>query len=543
MAARTISTDVLIVGSGAIGATYARLLKPHFKRVTVIDSGAQMSRIPGEHLLNRYIYQHMPNLSLGAMYGLNQLCSVPEFPYDLAYQDGTLFNPPVARRNHQNPRQNPNTNMPNAAECNVLGGAFAMWSCFAPSPVDFEMRPFVEQGLVSPQEWRTVLPLAHKLYNTHTDAFEPSALNRALGTVFQQKGYERPLENLPMGAEFRYQNERGYFVTWTSSDTILGPLLDPADPLSEGFEILPEHRAEKLEVEGHRIKSCRVRNLTTDELIEVHAEVFIIAANAFATPRLLWKSEIGSEALGRYLTENIIGTVTIGLNNDVIDALKADTDNPARDALVPIALNDPPPKSGFAPTEDMPWIGHINRTDRYLYYTEAKWDERLTLDLTFYGLVRPQASNRIVFEPGMEDRFGEPQITFEYRLGPEDAADAEKMMADLARVATSIGSYLPIQTSAASAKGVTHPFVQPAGTSWHWMGTYRMGSENDGTCVVDPESRVWGIDNLYLGGSGVIPSPVASNCTLMASGIAAKSAAAIAGTTVDRLAADIGVGR
>jgi pyranose oxidase len=532
--ARHLDTDVLIIGSGALGATYARLLAGDGRKITMVDSGAQMSRRPGEHLLNAFVYQHEPSLALALMYSQNHLISSPQEPYKLAPPIGDLYNPPTPRTNWNNPRQNPNLNMPNAATAQVVGGAFGAWSAFAPTPQPFERTP-----LIPAAEWEASLAIANALYQTSTQAFEPSAVNRAIKKVIAAQHGREP-ENMPMGAKFLYKSPQAWFVHWTGADTILGPLLDENDPRSQSFQVLPQHRAEKLISNGGRITHVMVRDLTYGEEVEVHADLVVVAANAFLTPRLLWQSGIRPEALGRYLAENIIATSTIGLNDAVIEQLRADPDNPAAGPgrTVPIEFNDPAPKSGFAPTQEKCWIGHINRTARYLYYTEATWDTRLTLDLTWYGPVRQQAENRIVFDDKMPDRFGQPQITYEYRLAREDAELAEDMVTDLNTVATTIGSYMPIQTSTLSSTGARGPYFQPAGASFHWMGTYRMGAQDDGTSVVDSDSKVWGFDNLYLGGSGVIPETIASNCTLAASAIAAVSCAKILGAPVDRLAAN-----
>ena len=56
----TLNTDVIIIGSGPLGSTYARILAGDGHRVTMIDAGAQLSKRPGEHLLNQNVFQHGP---------------------------------------------------------------------------------------------------------------------------------------------------------------------------------------------------------------------------------------------------------------------------------------------------------------------------------------------------------------------------------------------------------------------------------------------------------------------------------------------------
>ena len=55
-----------------------------------------------------------------------------------------------------------------------------------------------------------------------------------------------------------------------------------------------------------------------------------------------------------------------------------------------------------------------------------------------------------------------------------------------------------------------------------------MGDKPDKS-VVDTNSKVWGVDNLYLGTVGVIPTRLASNPTLTAVAIAVKGAHSITG--------------
>ncbi|KAK1561318.1 uncharacterized protein LY79DRAFT_688608 [Colletotrichum navitas] len=59
------------------------------------------------------------------------------------------------------------------------------------------------------------------------------------------------------------------------------------------------------------------------------------------------------------------------------------------------------------------------------------------------------------------------------------------------------------------------PKYLPAGSALHICGTYRTEKSKEDS-VVDSVSRVWGQDNLVLGGCGVIPTQNVCNPTLTA---------------------------
>jgi choline dehydrogenase-like flavoprotein len=75
---------------------------------------------------------------------------------------------------------------------------------------------------------------------------------------------------------------------------------------------------------------------------------------------------------------------------------------------------------------------------------------------------------------------------------------------------------------------VAEPRLMPNGSSLHYQGTMRMGQADDGTSVADPWSRVWGFDNLVVGGNALIPTATTMNPTLMSVAIAVRGARKVA---------------
>ena len=64
-----IPTDVLIVGSGLLGCTFAKKLIEGGHSVFMIDAGAKLSERPGWHLKNSFLYQRNVNQFTGVIEG------------------------------------------------------------------------------------------------------------------------------------------------------------------------------------------------------------------------------------------------------------------------------------------------------------------------------------------------------------------------------------------------------------------------------------------------------------------------------------------
>jgi pyranose oxidase len=520
--------DVLIIGSGPLGATFSRFLVAKGQRVAMIDAGAYLSKRPGEHLQNAFIFQQQPNLFSDVAAANLQNASIPAGSDFIDNLDWRAYDPqrlaPKARLNFQNPDQSGRANMSAAAITYAVGGMATHWGCTTPTPSAVERTP-----LISDADWEAILPIANRLLNVHTDAFTPCFLNTVLQQELNAAGYE--VDNLPQAVEKRgVKTELAHLVTWTGVDTILGPLADDPEAYRDKFEILAEHRAVELVRKGNRIESVKVQNLTNGTVTHLEADTIIVACGSLLTPQLLWKSGIRPDALGRFLCENVVAACTVVVNDTIVQRLRDFKDNPARNEPIPIAWNEPPPEFGWSATAARPTHSQIRRAGRLSAFDEAIADVRLSIQFLFFSMTEVNRDNRITFSDTVTDRFGMPQITFDYHLGDEDAKQAHALMEDMTRAAQLIGGFIP------NASGL--PAFQSPGSSLHFMGTCRMGDagkQDDTTSVCDTYGRVWGIDNLYLGTVGMIPNKMADNPTLTACAIAVRSLSKLLGCSIQDL--------
>jgi pyranose oxidase len=527
-----LKADVFIVGSGPIASTFARLLHASGRSVLMADSGPQLSRRPGEHLKNAVAWQRDIDKFTPIVLGLLNPLSLPPRVGHTLTLDPTSFQTGAANastRGALNPRQDPYKNLPNAAQGFAVGGMFVHWTSSVP-----RQHPTLERmSFIGDDEWDRLYSCGEALVNMHTDAFSKSIRNQVIKERLQQyyKGRLAPPyapDNLPMAVERRTDNDE--FVYYSGSDTILGPL---ALPQQDGrFRILPEHRVYKLETAGGRVTGAIVDDMIRGKRFSVSADLFIVAGGSIMTPQLLWNSGIRPQALGRYLHEHSFVFTQIVLKDDVVAemARQGGKGNGPNDP-VPVPLKDPLPMLRVPVAEGRPWHTQVHR-DSFAFNQAlpADVDTRLILDIRSFGMVQPREDNRVYFEDDLTDVYGMPQPTFEYRLAEGDRKLAHAMMIDALGIAEDLGGFLI----------GSEPRFMPPGASLHLMGTTGMGEADDGKSVIDPYSKVWGFDNLLLGGNGVLSRANACNPTLTAMALAVRAAAKVTGQRPDP--ASLGMG-
>ncbi|MEU0492679.1 GMC oxidoreductase [Nocardiopsis sp. NPDC006139] len=583
--AEKLTPNVLVVGTGPIGALFARDLHAQGKNVLMVDAGPQTAGRYGEHQKNSFLYQrnidefvnvikgHLHPLSVSTRSDIPTTLDPSSYRYDTEEYAGFVLN-------NQNPYQKEEDNLGAYAATYAVGGMATHWTCAMPEFDKALERTWVDENgneigyPLGDQDLNGGYAHSAEVLKRTTEAYRHSARHQLVKKVLNQDaGFQ--VSELPLAVQRRTdQNEHGHreFVTWSAADTVLGRLADPAWKKGDGeaeFTLRAEWQATRIELEGGsdstpaKVKRVHLRNLRDlGKTAEVEAGAYVIACGPVLTAQLLYASELDEKLnlpIGKYMTEQPMAFCQVVLRQEHLDGLErhldevtGDKDRPlaqqakARVAAyraaqrkvlkenqknfrkapadpIPFPKDEPEPNLYIPASTARPWHCQIHR-DAFSYgAVPPNIDTRLIVDLRWFGLSRPRAANRVEFseryrENGVlkfrnVDSFDMPQPTFHFQLTEEERHTAGMMMADMIKVASHLGGFMP---------GSEPQFLVP-GLPLHVAGTTRMGNDpaNDGRAqvteerdhVVTPRSRVCGTSNLWLGGNGLHPFGNAGNPT------------------------------
>jgi choline dehydrogenase-like flavoprotein len=263
---------------------------------------------------------------------------------------------------------------------------------------------------------------------------------------------------------------------------------------------------------GNRVVGAVLRDQRTGAEEEFRADAVVVAADAIRTPQLLWASGIRPPALGRYLTEHplLFGVVALRPGAVPVHEDAVTPADPIR-AVVSVGFDEERhpyhAQLMYSPVCPVPLPADSRYRDNPAGYVGMGWGVRKW----------PRPGDRLIFADDEPDENGLPGIRIAYELTDRERVEIERARGHQARAAAALGEFVD---------GM--PKVMPAGSSLHYMGTVRMGPVDDGTCVCDPQSRVWGVSGLVLAGNGLIPTANSCNPTLTSVAIAVRGAAALA---------------
>ncbi len=499
--------DVLIVGSGPVGAAYARLLfeADPSTRVLMVEAGPQLTDTPGRNIRNlpdeaSRVRAHQ--LAAGPAAARSGNVIALNIEGTITAREGTFLVDPDRAIT---PDADDQRDLPAAAMSSCVGGQGTMWTCATPRPRDSERMTQIDEA-----EWDEHLTVAERLLAAHAKPYADTphvrAIQRVLSECFDSE--------LPAGEGVRPLPVAGRpagdgRVEWTGADTVLGPLLDGA---TSSFELRPETLCRELLHDGNRVRGAILEHLPSGRRDQVDARAVVVAGNAMRTPQLLWASGIRPRALGHYLTEHPLTFAVVGLDpaivaGDSASAVVMPTGlDPALAALcLPFSEPAHPFHAQFMHFDTPPFPLPPGSADYPAGFVAMGWGTRKF----------PRFQDYLEFDPDRLDPYGMPGIHCHYELTDAEHAEIERALVHLRRAVGALGELLP----------GGEPKLMPAGTSLHYQGTTRVGVRDDGESVCDSYSQVWGFENLFLGGNGLISTATACNPTLTSVALAVRGSA------------------
>lgn len=496
------SYDLLIVGSGMMGSAVARVVREKRPdlRIAMIAGGPTMGTRAGQHL------HDVADPAVWERYNKRIDSGVQAFYTGVAPspETGATMKGVTPGMYHLSSLGEKADEMPSASVAWNAGGMGIHWTAATPTPWGSEIPADIE-----PERFQSDLRRASALLRINREPYPQTpagrAVTRTLGAHFDPVSAPgRGIQDMPMAVN----DDGSGLKERTSPSVIFPPIGDPqSDP---AFTFVTDALATSLLHEDGRVTGAECRDIETGERFTVHATQVIVCADSVRTPQLLFASGIRPEALGRYLNEHYFLTGIV-------------TAEPERLGFDLAELTGP---TDHEWASDCLWVPHSDETQPYQVHLMNKVvvDEQreptgYAVGIEYYIRTEIQRDNRLEFSDDEVDAQGMPRITVHFDYTDADRANLELARADQAAAARLLGDFDPETQSAAL----------DAGGSLHLTGTVRMGANDDGTSVCDLDGRVWGFENLYVAGNGVVPTALVSNSTLIGMTTAVRAADAILG--------------
>lgn len=488
--------DVVIVGSGPSGATYARILHEEAPqlRVLMVEAGPLLSGQPGLHVKNLPDPQARAAAQLASQGPVTSLST--ESPRPGPGRPGTF----LLLRPDELP---PKAGMPAAAMSSNVGGMGAHWTCACPRPGASERIAFFDDGTLD-----AALVEAERLLSVTSAAFEDAPFSgevrRRLESEFHRTG-PASIQPMPLAV----QKHPDGTVTWSGTDVVLGPLAT-TEVRGDGFELRDQTLCQRVVLDGGRVTGVELRDLETGTVTHVPAPVVVVAADALRTPQVLFASGIRLRALGRYLNDQPQVISAVRLPHEIVDAgAAAAAAGASRHSGV----------SWVPYTDEEPFHGQVMQLDASpipLAEDDVVVPGSI-VGLGWFCATETVEENRVEFDENAVDHYGMPRMSIHYNLTWKDLRVIDEAKEAVTRAGKALGTFLDDRP----------PFLLPAGSSLHYQGSVRMGQYDDGRSVCGPDSQVWGADGLFVAGNGVIPTSTACNPTLTSVALAVLGARAV----------------
>lgn len=490
--------DVLIIGSGPAGSTYARTIgdaRPD-ARILMVEVGPPIPGVRGEHTLNMTEQDRSAAqmLSQGPDAGIERAAALsdiapgidPSLEYRQTILPGLFFADPRADLPEGE------VGMRAASMASGVGGMGIHWGASCPRPQQSERIPFLPDGDLDAALYHAEQLLG--VARTESATGLSAALRKVVAAEFDGPGLT------PAGLPSLAAHWDNGTMVFNGTGVILGDL----ERTVPGFELRAETLARRVLVEDGKAVGAELEDRRGGEVYQVRAAHIVVCADGLRTPQVLFASGIRPRALGHYLNEHFQMMSFLTLDDEFEPSRHVS--DPATFSTVTIPFSDTRPMQGtlFA-LGDSPF--HVPGSEQHSRFGVVAW----------WAAKDIQFRDAVEFSETEVDFYGMPKMTIRYSHTDRDRATIETMRENSVRLAQLAGVL------------VEEPALATGGSSLHYQGTVRMGRADDGTSVCDQYLRVWGTANLYVGGNGVIPTATASNPTLTTVALAWRAATRLAG--------------
>ncbi|KAH7092886.1 hypothetical protein BKA62DRAFT_722227 [Auriculariales sp. MPI-PUGE-AT-0066] len=528
--------DAIVVGGGTSGIIVAARLAEAGEKVLLIERGSASVKSSGGNITvpwsDEYTVFDVPALN----YELNAL---PEADQWLCTDTASM------------------------AGC-LLGGSSSINGMIfvKPSKNDF---------LGYPEGWsfEDIEPVAEKVYAQNP----PTEISSEDGKLYDQSTYQALAKALaPNG----WRNTSSINDVEDKDKVYQHPPMNVADGIRSGpvqtylpnvrdldnFELMLDTYVVRAVRNGGLITGIETRNGSTATIYQVNAGGKVIfAGGALGTPRLLFNSGIGpKDQLNIVKSGSTFVTlpeeadwidlpVGQGIRNHPLVTMKLETKSSkiqdydmggiATEDAVPLDINL------FLNSTSGLFTQNAQRVTIYSTAKDADGNE-----LVFQGSVSTSGANKFqikwnltrggkssgvvgITPTGATELVQSPYLT--------DAGDKAAFAAMLDGFVAMLANQTDVTLAADMEKNGTAMVNGGKSMANHWNGGAQLGDSNDGTSVVDPNTKVWGTDNLYVVDASIFVRSTAGNTVapvMVVAEMAAKKILESAGTPSEPTTSD-----
>ncbi len=348
----------------------------------------------------------------------------------------------------------------------VFGGASLVWGGYCAM---LELRSFEDGSWPIPYtELQRYYPDAARILELPTDAWDSPTV---------------PIEGNP---------DLVYRPFYLSSPVRFGQKYAPFIADTPAISLVTGHTLTRLETAGDKVSELLLRNTQGQEK-RVRAERVILATGGIQNARLLLESGLGGEHCGLHFVDHphIFGFGRIMVGPEIVRASRR-VGGTRADALQPT--------DAFCRRHGIPSFSMQIDGRRDPDGLDDVGNAMLQLKLDVIGEMASDNGNRVTLSDTQKDDNGLPVAAIDYRFDYRDTAK---------RTWTLIGESL-LRSGLGRVSSYSEEYRIIGGG--HLMSTTRMAAQAS-QGVVDPNCRVYGVENLYVAGSSVFPTAGAVNPT------------------------------